>query len=230
VTVWTSVRAAFSGMADTPGRFLLANLIWLLAAALAITSGASYRPAYVLTVLVVPVSCGLARMAGHAARKDLPRLRHFLQGARHRLWTHLAIGAAQCLVLAVALVNIAIGMGGASLLFALVTVVAGYVALGTGVLAVVVWPLLLDPQRRDAEVRAVFRLALAVITARPISVGVIALIVVALLAAVAEVVVLGVVLPSFGALLAANFVLPVADRLQGTGRATTPPRSASDHG
>ena len=226
VTIVSSVRAAFSAMTDTAGRFLLANLAWFVTAALTVTAGASFGPAYVLTALVVPVTCGLVSMAAHAARKDLPRLRHFRAGMRHRFWTHLAIGAAQGLVLAGAAVNIGIGMGGDSLLFALITVVAGYVALGTVVLAVAVWPLLLDPDRRDAGVPALFRLALAVIARRPVRMLAVTAMEVALLAAISEVVVLGMILPSVGALIATNFVLPVADRVQGAGRTTTSPRSA----
>ena len=125
---------------------------------------------------------------------------------------------------------IGVGMGGDSLLFALITVVSGYVALGAGVLAVVVWPLLLDPERDDVSVRAIFRLAFAVMTRRPVGLFVIAVIEVALLAAIAEVVVLGALLPSIAALIATNFVLPSADRVQIASGAGTPPRSARDHG
>jgi hypothetical protein len=230
MTVWSSLRAAVSASTDSIGRFLLVNLAWLATAALTVTAGASFRPAYVLTLLVVPVTCGLVRMAAHAARGDLPRLRHFRDGVRHRCWTHVAIGAGQCLLLAVAAFNIGIGMAGDSLLFALVTVVAGYIALGTVLLAVAVWPLLLDPQRTDVPVTALFRLAFAVITTRPIGLLVIAVIEAALLAAITEVALLGIVLPSFGALIATSFVLPAADGLQIDGRDAAPPRSASDHG
>jgi hypothetical protein len=135
------------------------------------------------------------RMAAHGARGDLPRLRQFVGGARHRIWAHLGIGAAQAVVLAVAL-----------------------------------WPLLLDPERRDVAMPALFRLALAVIMRRPISLVIVALAQIALLAAIAEVVVLGLLLPSFGLLVAAYVVLPTADRLQVPGRPTTPQRSASDDG
>jgi hypothetical protein len=218
VTVWSSVRAAVSATADTLGRFLLVNLVWLVIVVLTVPAAATFPPLYVLTLATVPIMCGITRMAGHAARGDLPRLRHFRDGARHRLWAHLAIGAGQGLVLVIAVVNIGVGMGGDSLLFALITVVAGYVALLTVVFAVAVWPLLLDPERADLRVAAVFRLALAVALTRPVRLAVIALVEIVLAAGIAEFVVLGALLPSFGALVAANFVLPVADDLRSDGR------------
>jgi hypothetical protein len=214
VTFWSSARAAIASMADTAGRFVLVNLVWLVTAALTVPVAAAFRPAYVLTLLAVPITCGITRMAGHAARGNLPRLRHFREGAWHRLWAHLAIGAAQGLLLVIAIVHIGVGMAGDSLLFALITVVAGYVALVTVVFAVAVWPLLLDPERAGLSVAAVFRLALAVVMTRPVTLVVIALFEIVLVAAIAEFVVLGVLLPSFGALVAANFVLPVADNLR----------------
>jgi hypothetical protein len=230
MTFWSGVRASVSASTDSPGQFLAGNLAWLAVAALTVTAGASFRPAYVLTLLVVPVTCGLMRVAAHAARGDLPRVRHFVGGARHRIWAHLGIGAAQGVVLAIAVINIGVGMTGETLVFALVAVFATYVALATVVLAVALWPLLLDPERRDVALPTLFRLALAVITRRPLSLVVVALALVALLAAIAEIVVLGLLLPSFGLLVAAHLVLPTADRLHVAGRPTTPPRSASDHG
>jgi hypothetical protein len=218
-------------MADTVGRYVLVNLLWLVTAALTVPAGAAFRPAYVLTLSVVPIMCGITRMAGQAARGNFPRLRDFRDGARHRLWAHLAIGAGQGLVLVIAIVNIGVGMAGDSLLFALITMVAGYVGLITVVLAVAAWPLLLDPERADLSVAAVFRLALAVIMTRPISLVVIAVVEIVLVAGISEFAVLGALLPSFGALVAANFVLPVADNLRPGGRrASTAQRSAADDG
>jgi NADH:ubiquinone oxidoreductase subunit K len=91
--------------------------------------------------------------------------------------------------------------------------------------------LLLDPERADLSVAAVFRLALAVVMTRPVSLVVVAVVEIVLVAAISEFVVLGALLPSFGALVAANFVLPVADTLRHGGRrASTAQRSGADDG
>jgi hypothetical protein len=216
-SLWSSLRAALFTWAETMGRFTLANLIWLLAAVLTAVAGRVYPPAYALGLLLVPLTCGLARMAGHAARDHSVKLRHFRDGMRHRFWLHLALGVGQYLLLVVALVNVGVGMGGESLLFALVAIVSGYVALATGVVAAAAWPLLLDPQRPTMPWSAAIRLALAVIVKHPLGLVAVALIEAALIAAGAQTVVLGVFLPSYGTLLAAHYVLPLADRLEGRG-------------
>ena len=230
MTVWYSVRAAISSLTDAMGRFVLINVMWMAAAALAVTAGTTFRPAYVLGLAIVPISCGMMRMAAHAVRKNFPSFGHFREGFAHRFWAHLGIGAAEAVLLSVSIVNLGVGMGGESLLFALIAVVAGYVALATVAFAIASWPLLLDPKRRAMPVPAVLRLGVAVVLKRPIRLVLIALIEVGLLAIVSQIVILGIFLPSFCALIAAYFVLPIADTLRSGAPPATLPRRTHHHG
>lgn len=217
VTLRFSLRAAVSSTTDAYGRFAVLNLVWLLVVGLTFAGGQILLPGYLVGILLIPASCGLVRTTAHVARKDFPQYRHFLEGMRHHFAAHMGLGVAQGLLVAIALVNLGVGMGSASLLSALIAVVAAYVALATLIFSVAAWPLLLDPNREGMAVPTVLRLALAVAFKRPVSLLLIGLIELLLFAAVAEVVLLGLILPSFGALLAAHFVLPVADDLRARG-------------
>lgn len=229
MSAWSAIRSAVASSTDAAGGFLVANLLWVLAAATGMLAGSAAAPGYALLLLVVPVTCGLLRMATHAARKDYPRLRHFRAGVRHRPWRHLALGGVEVVVVVMALVNVGVGMSGESLVSALVTVVAVYVGFSAVALGVVASPLLLDPRREQRSVVAILRLAVAVALHRPVSIGVITLLVMLLLLGVSQILLLGLLLPSFGALVAAHFVLPVADRLEGGVRSRLR-RSARHHG
>ena len=229
VTVWASVRAAVSSTTEAFGRYLLVNLLWLLVAAATAVAGSLFPPAYAVGVALVPVSCGLLGMVGHTVRKDFPNRRHFREGAARRPLAHLGLGAVQAALLAAAVVNLGVGMGGASLLSALITVIAAYIGLLTVMFGVTAWPLLMDPDRGGKSFRAVLRMAVALVLARPVRTAVVAVIEMVFLFAVAQTPLLGLLLPSFGALVAAYFVLPAADVLERHGTLSIR-RSAQRHG
>lgn len=214
VSVWYSIRSAIVSSTDAAGGFFLANVMWAFVAATGMLVGSAWAPGHLLLLLVVPVTCGIVRMAGHAVRKDHPRLRHFLAGLRYRWWQHLLLGVLQFLVLVMAIVNVGIGMRGENLLAALVAIVGLYVGVAAVVLGVAAWPLLLDPDREGRAVLSVLRVALAVVLRRPFRTGLVALVVVVLALGVSQVLLLGLLLPGFGALVAAHFVIPTANRLE----------------
>ncbi|MDQ3538042.1 MAG: hypothetical protein M3415_04485 [Actinomycetota bacterium] len=199
------------------GSFVVANLILGFVAALTALARAAYLPGLVIGLLLVPVTCGLTRLAGRAVRGVSVNLTEFGHGVRYRLWPHLALGAAQSLLLAVASVNITVGLAAGSALPVLAAVVSGYVALATWLLATAAWPLLLDPQRHAMPLRAALRLAVTVVLRRPIGLVAIASVEAVFIAVTVQTVVPALVLPSYGALLAAHYVLPVADSLEGRG-------------
>jgi len=213
-SVWRSLRGAGASLVDDLGTFVVANLVWALVAGLTALARTVYPPALVVGLLLVPVTCGLTRIAGRAARGDAVRLRHFTDGVRHRFWLHLALGAGQSLVLAAASVNVAIGLAAGGGLPILAAVVSGYVALTTWLLATAAWPVLLDPQRAGMPLRAAFRLAIAVVLRRPVGLVVIASLEAVLIAVTVETIVPALFVPSYGALLAAHYALPVADSLE----------------
>ncbi|MBA2730345.1 MAG: hypothetical protein H0U48_06305 [Euzebyaceae bacterium] len=216
-SVWRSLRGAASSLVDDMGSFIVANLIWVSVAALTALVRAVYPPALVAGVLLVPVTCGLTRMAGRAARGVSVNLGQFGHGVRCRFWPHLALGAGQSLLLAVASVNVAVGLRAGRALPILAAVVSGYVALATWLLATAAWPLLLDPQRHAMPLRAALRLAVTVVLRRPVGLVAIASIEAVFIAVTVQTVVPALLLPSYGALLAAHYVLPVADSLEGRG-------------
>lgn len=218
--MWRSLRDAFFGLTGASGRFVVASLAWMLVAAVPVLVGVAYTPAYLVGALLVPVSCGLIRMAGHAAR-DLPvRLSQLRDGVAHRPWRHLLLGAGQTGVLAVALFNLGAGLSGGGVVALLVVVVAANVFLATYLVALATWPILLDPHRQDIRLGAALKLALAVIAARPLAMLALALLVGVMVAATAQTIVLGFFLPALGALLAAHHVLPLADALEGRAPST----------
>ena len=216
-SVWRSLRGAAASLIDDLGSFVLANLIWASVAALTALARAVYPPALVAGLLLVPVTCGLTRMAGRAARGASVNLGHFGEGVRYRFWPHLALGAGQALLLAVASGNIAIGLEAGGALPILAAVVSGYVALATWLLAGAAWPVLLDPQRQTMPLRAALRLAVAVLLRRPIGFVLIATIEALLIAVTVQTIVPALFLPSYGPLLAAHYALPLADSLEGRG-------------
>jgi len=208
------MRSSFSDLAEAPGRFMAANLVWVLVASVPAMAGAAYNPAYGIGLLLIPFTCGLTRMACYAARDRAVSLRQFREGIRYRVWRHLALGAGQSAVLVMAVVNVGTGLAGTGVLPALVAIVAGNVAVLTFLLALAAWPILLDPRRTDIGIAGALRLALAVVAAHPLVLLVIALIEGVLVVATMQTIVLGLFLPAFGILLAVHHVLPVADRLQ----------------
>ena len=214
-SVPSSLRVGFGNFGEAMGRFTLANLFWLAAAGLTSFAGRLYLPAYAVGVILIPVSCGLLRMACHAARGNTVRIRQFRRGMSHRLWVHLALGVVQVLILGVSAVNLGVGLSDPGLFLAAVAVVSAYVALGVGMVATAAWPLLLDPYRSTMSWRDVLRLAVTVLLRRPIGLAVLTILTAALIAFTAQTILLALFLPAYGSLVAAHYVLPIADELQG---------------
>jgi hypothetical protein len=81
---------------------------------------------------------------------------------------------------------------------------------------VVAWPLVMDPLREGQPLRARLRLAVILVLAHPLRMGALALVLAAFLAASAVLAAaLITVSVAYCALVAAHFVLPAADRLEG---------------
>jgi uncharacterized membrane protein YesL len=77
------------------------------------------------------------------------------------------------------------------------------------------WPLLLDPVRADRPVRERLRLAVLLVLAYPLRMGLLgAVLAVIVLASSVAVIALMTISVSFAALVATRYVLPAADRLE----------------
>lgn len=214
-SLWSTLRAAVSAFTDDFSRFFAANVVWSMVA-LAVTLVAQFHLALSsLTLLLVPTTMAIARMAATTVRGVPARLDQARDGALHRSPTTLLIGLAQLTLLVIAWLNVQIGIAATSLVIAAGGVVAGWVLLIVLVLAVAWWPLLLDPSRDEVGTRRLWRLALAVVAARPGRVLAVVVIEVVITIVVVQTIVGALLLPSVGVLIAAHAIVPVADALEG---------------
>jgi len=164
-------------------------------------------------VLAVPL-VGVYRLAGHVTRREEVVLSDAWTAMRERWVAALAIGAALVVAAVLLGTNIQIGLESDSPLGWAFATVAGWTLVATVIYAIVVWPLLADPDRRAVPARAAARLAGLVVLAAPIRVAGLALVVVAL--GIVSTILFALVLSisiAYIALLSCRVVLPEADRL-----------------
>jgi hypothetical protein len=170
---------------------------------------------YLLAIPLALPAAAVMRLGTISIRRGTPRLGD-LAAAYRRPGRVLAVATAQVLIGGLLVLDLAIGGASGALLGTIFAIVALYGLLVIGVVSVVAWPLLLDPEREDRPLRSILRLALVLILVRPVRMSVLALLVAAmLLLAVLSV----IVILSFGLALAwltaAHAVLPAADALEG---------------
>lgn len=209
------MRGAVSDLYYNSWRFLAANVL-IGAALLAILLGAVAWPGMLLLLPLVAVpTAGLMRMSTRLVRDGHTDFDDFLAVVR-RPATSLVLGVAQCAVLAVLAIDVAVGASIGSFLGSLLQVSALYGLVILWAFASAGWPLVLDPVRDGDPLRARLRLAVVMLVAHPVRVGAVLLgsgVVVAVAALViAPLVTFALALVWLGL---ARFVLPVADRLEG---------------
>ncbi|MDQ3881288.1 MAG: hypothetical protein M3295_09495 [Chloroflexota bacterium] len=214
-TLGASIRLAGEALYYNSGRFVGANLVFgavvvafLLAASLGVVG-------YVVVVALVPPSVGVMSMATRYVRDGHVAFSDFGAGIRERFWRHLALGIAQLALIVVALADALIGLAIGGVPGVALTTLAVYALIALWAFAVVAWPLILDPVRRDEPLRATFRVALVLAVAQPIRMLMLATVigVLLVLATLFIVVVLSFAL-ALAFLIAALYVLPAADRLE----------------
>jgi uncharacterized membrane protein YesL len=192
-----------------------ANLIWG-AALLALLAAAAVTPlAWLLAPLLALPAVGVYRIAALIARGEpvsvadaFTALARF--GGRAALVGALLLGAG-----AVFAANLVTGLEARSVLGWSLATFAGWGLVATGVVAAIVWPLLVDPQRSGSRLRDTLRLTALLALAHPLRFGGLAVVMLAIVAisTLAVVVVLSVAI-GFSALIACHYVLPAADRFQ----------------
>ena len=177
---------------------------------------------FVVLIALVPLTAGVMGMATTLVRSRTLVMSDFIGSIRPRLWAIVGIGIAQLVLVGVAAVDLLIGLQVGGFVGLILTVTSAYTAIAIWLLAVVAWPLLLDPLRGDLGTRECLRLGLLLVVAHPVRIGLLALVVGAVFAAstvlLAAIVTFAV---AFGFLVCAHYVLPAADRLEG--RATVEP-------
>ena len=92
-------------------------------------------------------------------------------------------------------------------------IVAGYALIAVSVYALALWPIVCDPAR-EAPLRDQLRLALALVTLRPLQLLVLAVITVLAVIVCIQLIVPLLFLPSLVLIVVAGYVVPVADRLR----------------
>ena len=209
------VREAIGDFADHAWSFLGANLL-LGALWLAISGLSIGRPAVLLLLpLLVLPAAGIMRMATRQVRESRTGLRAFAEIFR-RGWRVLGLGTAQIAVTVVLLADLLIAMAIGSWAGTMLAVAAAYGLLGLWVLALLAWPLLLDPERDGEPIRRRLWLALLIVALHPIRVGLYALTMgVLTLISIVFIAPLVTAAVSLLWLVDARYVLSIADRLEG---------------
>ena len=217
-----ALRAAAVDFYFHSWRLVPANAIWgaALVALLLLLTVAPLLALLLLPVLALP-TVGLFRLAALIARGEAVAFSDALAAWRLNAGATLLAGASLSFVGLVFLVNVLGGLSSASALgWGLATfAIWGLLAMAT--FAAAFWPLLVDPLRADLAVRARFRLAGMLVLAYPLRLGLLALVLLVILAiSTVLFAALLTISVAFCALVACHYVLPAADRFEG--RATVP--------
>lgn len=217
-----ALRAAATDLYFNSWRLVPANLAWGLGLVAVVALAVFvWLPFVLLAPLVAIPGVGLYRMAALAVRDEPVRLSDFATGARRFAVPATAIGAAAAGTALVLVVNLVTGLRAGGLPGLALTALAldGLVALA--MLLTVLWPLLVDPVRKDTPLRLLLGLAVRLVAARLRAM--LALTATAALLLAISIVLLVTVVTVGGAYVAlftTRYVLPAADRLEG--RATMP--------
>jgi len=210
-----AVRIAAEDLYYNSLRFLGANLIFgvvAIAIALLAVGGLIFL---VLLVVLAPIADGIMRMATEMVRERHTDMDTFFAALR-RPWRALALGTAELFVLFVLLIDLLLGASLESAFGAFLAVSALYGLFVLWLYATLAWPIVLDPAREGMALTGRLRLAALLMLAFPLRMAALAL----LLAVVAALSTLSVapiltISVAFVCLVAAHYVLPAADRMEG---------------
>lgn len=196
-------------------RLVAANVLWgfIVLATLWFGLGA---PLVLLLGIVaqVPIAIGIQNMATSVVREDHTVMSDLAVALRERR-SLLLLGLAQLLLATVAIGDMVIGVSLGGVLGTFLAVSAVYMLFGVWVLGLTCWPIVLDPLRREPVSRAL-RLGLMLAIAHPLRISLLALLSALFVAASALLAALLLTVSiAFVCLLAARYVLPAADRLEG---------------
>jgi len=197
-------------------RLVVANLVWGIGALLTAYAVTRSVLGLLALALMVPLTVGLMGMATALVREHSVVMSDFARPIRGRFWRLLALAAAQLGLTIIVAFDLVLGLQIGGILGVVMATVAFYSGLALWVLAWTIWPLVTDPERKEEPVRACVRLGALLVLAHPIRLGVMAVVLAAITAAST---VLAAAIITFAAaymaLVAAHFVLPSADRLEG---------------
>jgi hypothetical protein len=208
-----AIREAFSRYLDEIVLFTVVNLGWALAVGVFAFARIGLPAVVILTPLLALPTAALMRLAVATGRDRTPTWPMAREELGRLAGRKVALAAVQLLVMGLSLTNVVLGGSIGGLAGIASAIVAGYALVAVVVYAVALWPIVCDPAR-EAPVRDQLRLALALVTLRPLQ-----LIVLAVISGLAVVVSIQLIvpllfLPSLVLIMVAGYVVPVADRLR----------------
>ncbi len=197
-------------------RLVVANLVWGIAAALTAYAVSRSVLGLLALVILVPLTAGLMGMATALVRERSLVMSDFLRPLRGRVWRVLALGAVQLVLAVVTAFDLLLGIQIGGVVGLVMAIVAFYTGLALWVLAWTIWPIVTDPERSTEPIRSGVRLAALLVLAHPIRLGLMAFVLGAItLASTILAAAIITFAAAYVALVAAHFVLPSADRLEG---------------
>ncbi|HET8778353.1 MAG TPA: hypothetical protein VFN76_11910 [Candidatus Limnocylindria bacterium] len=208
-----AIRESFSRYLDDIVLFAIVNVGWALAFGAFAFVRIGLPVVVILTpLLALPTAC-LMRLAVATARDSMPTWPMAREEFGRLAGRKVALAAVQLLILGLSLTNVVLGgsIGGVAGMAS--AVVAGYALIAVSVYALALWPIVCDPAR-EAPVRDQLRLALALVTLRPLQLVVLAVITVLAIIVSIQLIVPLLFLPSLVLIAIAGYVVPVADRLR----------------
>jgi hypothetical protein len=224
-----AIRAAATDFYFHSWRLLPANVLWAVVALAIVALAILMPPLLVLVPLAALPTAGVFRIATRIVRGESVSFWDGIAAWRSDLRPALALGTGLLGATVILGFNVATGLLSDSLPGWAFATLAFWGLVGTWLYAWVAWPILLDPARATAPARERLRLAALLILAHPLRVGGLGLVLAVLIVvSTAAVVALVTVSVSFGALIAARYVLPAADRLEVRLAARTIPARDAD--
>jgi len=197
-------------------RLVVANVAWGLGAILTAFAASRSLLGLLGLVAMVPLSIGLMGMATALVRERTVVMSDFVRPVRGRFRRLLALGLAQFGLIVVAGFDLFLGIQLGGVVGLVLVAVAFYTGLAIWVLALTVWSIVSDPERRDEPILSSVRLGTLLALAHPIRMslmaGVLAVVTVVSTILAAAIITFAA---AYIALVAAHYVLPSADRLEG---------------
>ena len=213
--VGATVRQAAVDLYYNFSSFIPANILFGIALILVIGAVAGSPLGWIAILGLVPMTAGCMGLATSLIRDGHTDLGEFAAQLR-RPWPALALGAVQIVLAAVLIVDLMVGDALGSTIGGILLLSALYGLAILWIYAVVAWPIVLDPVRNGEPMAARLRLAGMLVVAHPVRMAGFALLLGVFLGiatiAVAAIVTFALAL---ACLVAARYVLPAADRLEG---------------
>jgi hypothetical protein len=212
----SAFRVALSDFYFNSWRLAPANLAWALLLVAILIVAALWLPALLGVALLAVPFAGIQQMTARIARGMGTSLSDFPAGMRRFGAPALTLGVATTILALVFAINAVVGLALANPVGWFIAATATYAEVALAMLLVAAWPIVVDPARDDLSLRRRLELAALVVLARP---GRMLVLTVALAAVLLAGVVLlaGIALVgvAYTSLVAARYVLPLADRIEG---------------